>query len=227
MNFWPLRPGDEANAYLHGTYLNQLGMRAVIWAVVAPMTLLTVGLFLLSLFLTGMLLQRMDFMRDPFAHPKTMKILGLVGTFGLLFCASSFFFQGQKGQATYTQAIEIAFGPMLAAGYLLLLAVWTAKGWAKPIQKLFANVGRIALTAYISQSIICSVIFYGWGFGKFGSMNLSQQLATAALIDVAIIIAATVYLRYFSIGPVEWLWRSISERRKIPFRDRIVAAPSG
>jgi len=225
--FWPLRPGDELYAFQQGSWTLQLGMRALIWAVAGPSTAVTFGIFLLGIFLFGVLLQRIDFMRDPFGHPKVLRGMLAVGAGALVLNATALLFVNSPGQATYSYAIEFIFGPLLAVGYLALIAIWVAKGWARPIQTLFANVGRVALSVYIAQSIVCSIIFYSWGFGLFGKLGLTQMLGVAAMVNLGLIIAANVYLRYYRIGPVEWLWRSLSERRKLPIKGPATAEASG
>ncbi|MFC3121359.1 DUF418 domain-containing protein [Agaribacter flavus] len=71
-------------------------------------------------------------------------------------------------------------------------------------------VGRLALTNYLSQSLLCALIFYGYGIGAFGSFNRVELLLTAISIGIAQIGFSHLWLNYFAQGPIEWLWRRLS-----------------
>ena len=56
------------------------------------------------------------------------------------------------------------------------------------------------------------------GLGLYGRMSWTGLMATAALIDIVLIVAANRYLRYWRIGPIEWVWRSLATSRVLPLR---------
>src|SRR6266403_3227458 len=70
-------------------------------------------------------------------------------------------------------------------------------------------LGRMAFTNYMTQSIILSLIFYGFGFALFGRLSLPQSLAVAAVIYAAQAAFSAWWLGRFRFGPIEWLWRSL------------------
>ncbi len=69
-------------------------------------------------------------------------------------------------------------------------------------------VGRMALTNYLVQSVIATTIFYGYGFGLFGSVDRLGMMATVAGVWIAQLIYSPIWLSRFRFGPAEWLWRS-------------------
>lgn len=71
----------------------------------------------------------------------------------------------------------------------------------------FVAVGKIPLTVYIGQTVICGIVFYGFGFGLFGSMEHHQLLLAAFAINVAQILFALAWQRTGRQGPLEWLLR--------------------
>jgi uncharacterized protein len=75
-------------------------------------------------------------------------------------------------------------------------------GWAGP-------VGRMAFTNYITQSVILSLIFYGFGLALFGRLSVAPSLAIAVLIYAAQAAFSAWWLSRFRFGPIEWLWRSL------------------
>jgi uncharacterized protein len=79
-------------------------------------------------------------------------------------------------------------------------------------------MGRMALSNYLFQTIIMIVIFYHFGFDLFGKIGLIPTTAIAMLILVLQIIISNIWLRHFRFGPFEWLWRSLTYKKKIKIR---------
>lgn len=82
----------------------------------------------------------------------------------------------------------------------------------------FAAVGQMAFTNYILQTVICTTIFYGHGFGLFGQVERTGQIAIVAAVWVFQLLVSPIWLRYFLFGPLEWLWRSLTYLQWQPFR---------
>lgn len=95
-------------------------------------------------------------------------------------------------------------------GYIALVMLFFKSGILKFLQNALAAVGRMALTNYLLQTIICTTIFYGHGFGLFGSVSRVEQLGFVAALSIAQIIWSPLWLRAFRFGPFEWLWRSLT-----------------
>ncbi len=83
-----------------------------------------------------------------------------------------------------------------------------------------AAVGQMALTNYLLQSIICTMIFYGHGLGQFARFSRVEQLLTVLTVWAFQLVASPIWLRYFRFGPFEWLWRSLSYARPQPMMRR-------
>lgn len=96
---------------------------------------------------------------------------------------------------------------MQAVGYAALAYWLFSFEWSKGARRLFAPVGRMALTNYILQSVICTFIFYGWGLGLFGTMNRVEQLFVVAGVWAVQMYLSHFWLGRFAYGPLEWLWR--------------------
>jgi uncharacterized protein len=83
-----------------------------------------------------------------------------------------------------------------------------------------ACVGQMALTNYLAQSIICNIIFLGFGFGMFGKMNRVEIYAIVVAIWIFQIIFSVFWLKLFLYGPAEWLWRSLTYKQAQPLKLR-------
>ena len=91
-------------------------------------------------------------------------------------------------------------------------------GFFKWFFALMRPVGQMAFTNYLTQSLICGIIFYGVGFGYYGSLQRYEVYLVVGAIWVLQIIWSHVWLRYFRFGPLEWCWRSLTYWKKQPMR---------
>jgi uncharacterized protein len=71
-------------------------------------------------------------------------------------------------------------------------------------------VGRMAFTNYLLQTVICTLIFYGHGFGFFGQVERKTQVLIVIVVWIVQLILSPIWLHYFRFGPIEWLWRSLT-----------------
>ena len=90
-----------------------------------------------------------------------------------------------------------------------------------PLTRRLAAVGRMAFTNYILHTLICTTIFYGYGFGLFGHLERIRQFAIVAAIWFLQLWLSPFWLRHFQFGPLEWLWRSATYLQREPFRRSI------
>jgi uncharacterized protein len=102
-------------------------------------------------------------------------------------------------------------GSALVYASLLLLL------WQRPVgQRLLrplAATGRMALTTYLTQSVVCTLLFYGYGLGWYGSVGFTGMLLITLVLFGGQMAASTWWLRRFRYGPVEWLWRALTYGR--------------
>ncbi|WP_229311180.1 DUF418 domain-containing protein [Larkinella soli] len=105
-----------------------------------------------------------------------------------------------------------------AIGHASLLLLIYRSGVVPWGMKALANVGQMAFTNYLMQSIICSLFFYGYGLGYFGRLAFYELYLVVAAVWVFQIIFSAVWLRFFRFGPFEWLWRSLTYWKRQPMR---------
>jgi uncharacterized protein len=101
------------------------------------------------------------------------------------------------------------------ASLLMLLYRSRAVPW---LMKALANVGQMAFTNYLMQSIICTWFFYGYGFGYYDKLKFHQIYYVVFAVWIFQIIFSAIWLRYFRFGPFEWLWRSLTYWKKQPMK---------
>ncbi|MBN2597755.1 DUF418 domain-containing protein [Labilibaculum sp.] len=107
------------------------------------------------------------------------------------------------------------FGSLFTSlGYIgLILLVYQMK-ILRFFTKALEAVGRMAFTNYLCQSIICSIIFYSYGFGMFARYSRTELLVWVLLIWIFQLISSSIWLKYYKMGPFEWLWRYLTYKEK-------------
>jgi len=83
------------------------------------------------------------------------------------------------------------------------------KDWIQKLRPL-ANVGRMALSNYLFQSIVCTTIFYSYGLGLYGKVGPAAGLVFTLIIFATQIFISRLWLNKYRFGPIEWLWRTLT-----------------
>ena len=77
-----------------------------------------------------------------------------------------------------------------------------------PAATALAAVGRLALSTYLTQSLVMTTLAYGYGFGLYVTITHGQALGLAVALFAVQVPLAVLYARRFRFGPAEWLWRA-------------------
>ena len=98
------------------------------------------------------------------------------------------------------------------------LFVWLyRKAKGKRILSKLEPVGRMALTSYVTQTLIGTFIFFGFGLGKLGDFGNSITLPIGLAVFAIQMVFSRWWLQRFNYGPLEWLWRSMTFFKWQPF----------
>mgnify|MGYP000856825128 CR=1 FL=1 len=107
-------------------------------------------------------------------------------------------------------ALSLIAGPLMTLGYV----AWLAR--LAPHLAWLAPAGRMALSNYLLQSLVCTGIFYGYGLRYFEQMPRVWQLPFALALFALQVLMSRCWLHWFRFGPMEWLWRSVTYLRVPP-----------
>lgn len=180
---------------------------------------------ILAMFLLGMYAYRRGIFHDLSAHRQVILrvliyglILGLIGN-GLMAWLAGNEAPFPPSAAGVVGVIGYAFGvPALALAITALVAnLWQNDRWRRVLSFL-APVGRMALTNYLLQTVICVTIFYGYGFGLFGELGALDSTLIALTIFLFQVVISSLWLKYYAYGPMEWIWRQLTYRRRLSLR---------
>ncbi|REB11628.1 DUF418 domain-containing protein [Sporosarcina sp. BI001-red] len=160
--------------------------------------LLLLPLLLSPMFLFGMYAAQMKWFLNPIKEKRNyLAGLLILIPIGLLLKSTPYLFDELN--------MEPLGGIVLPIGYICLVAFAYSK-FPRALT-VFENVGKLSLTNYILQTVICTFIFYGYGFGLFAKLGVAAGVVLGVVIFTCQIVVSTLYLRYFKQGPLERLIR--------------------
>jgi uncharacterized protein len=104
-----------------------------------------------------------------------------------------------------------SFGQVnMAFAYISILTIVYQTAFGKRITEGMKYIGRMSFSTYLCQTIFGIIIFYPYGFDLYAKLTLWQVELLAIGIYILQIGIAIVWLKYFTFGPLEWLWRSLT-----------------
>ena len=113
-------------------------------------------------------------------------------------------------QWNYWGSLFMAFSYL---SLIMLISQSAQYGWFKD---RLAATGQMALTNYLTQSIICVFVFFGVGLGYFGQWERWSQILVVIVIIAAQLAWSKPWLEKHRFGPFEWAWRTLSYRKRQP-----------
>jgi uncharacterized protein len=137
-------------------------------------------------------------------------VYGMLQNFSADFSMEFSMFTG--AQFNYWGSLFIAFG------YICIVMLLSKSSLLKGFKARLAAVGQMALSNYISQSVIAVLIFHGVGLGLFGEVERTGQILITFGIWLLQFIWSKPWLSSFQFGPLEWVWRSLTYMKKQAFR---------
>ena len=213
----------DGHIYSSGTYAEMIAVRArELPRDVSPDT---DDAYVMTFFLVGLYAGRRRLAHDVPAHRALFKrvqrwgiVIGLAGNAAFAVWGASD--PSLDSVAENLGRLCLLLGaPAMTLFYASTIALLTQdEAWRRRLAPL-AAVGRMALTNYLLQSLICTLIFYSYGLALFGKVRPSLGLLLTVGIFLIQVPLSMWWLRRFRFGPVEWLWRSLTYWRCQPMRD--------
>lgn len=210
---------DQA-VYGNGSYVEVLPQRFMDWRISAFNHLVFYPQ-ILAMFLFGTYFAKRGLLHDPSAHRVTLvNIAWLTAAIGVPLTFGTPLLRKMAGggwMALVNQLDvfrQLVGAPVLGLFYITMLTFWlTRRPRMQTVLSPIANVGRMAFTNYIVQSVICTLIFYGYGLGWYGKVGPASNALLALLIFVLQTAFSNWWFGRFRIGPLEWVWRVLTYGR--------------
>ncbi len=186
----------------------------------------------LGRFLMGYWLFRKDWMLRPAAHAAGFRrwaprliIGGLAFSLADVTIGASGFEPGVTGEVAL-EILHRAGQLTLALGYGAGLVVLMQGERGRRLLSGLGDVGRMALTNYLTQSLVYLFVFYGFGLGLMRYGGALTCLGITVVTFALQIAFSRWWLARFRFGPAEWLWRSATYGQWQRFRRPPVTEPT-
>lgn len=173
----------------------------------------------LALFLLGFYAARRRILEAPASHLKLLRGVcagGLIITLALHLAGPSLQHGLADSSALWQRAIPFAVGSVKALGLILAYGagfalVWHVGARTRGVLSPLRYSGRMALTNFLSVSVLCDIVFFGLGLS--GVLRPSVAVALGVLLWCVQLLWSRWWLRRFRFGPAEWLWRIMTYGR--------------
>lgn len=117
-----------------------------------------------------------------------------------------------------TEALHLTLlRPWLTMSHASVVVLFMQSRYARWLAERFIAAGRAAFTNYLGTSIVCTLIFNGYGFGLYGHLERWQSYLVVIPVWALILLWSKPWLDRFAYGPLEWLWRSLARGERQPF----------
>ncbi len=176
----------------------------------------------LAMFLVGLMAGRRQLLAETDKHRQLLHRLlwlGLIiGLPGAIFYASTLIFPGEPAREFLGLSVSLLTAPFLTGAYAAGLILWFQAPSGVRLAHVLAPAGRMALSNYLLQSLICAFIFYGYGLSLMGRIGPIAAFALALAIFVLQLGLSSWWMRRFAYGPVEYFLRAATHWRRPAFR---------
>jgi len=221
-SFPDMTPAAVMDTFQNGTIsqLFFLNIHHLIWKWMSYIPqgrfIITLGIFLLGAYLSSI----------QFFTGKTKTtclwistlIIGLLATVSAHIMGGNIYQFPPTPSNTLYKALLVMGQTTLSLFYIVTVFKIVQTALGRRVLEFLKPVGRMALTNYIFQTIVLIVIFYNVGFDLFGRTDLFVTVGLAILVLASQIVMSHIWLQHYRFGPLEWLWRSLTYKRRINIR---------
>ncbi|GIV70042.1 DUF418 domain-containing protein [Caldilinea sp.] len=211
--------------YATGSFWEITGQRVYDYMSMGLSSFFVLGFNILAMFLLGAYFAKRRIFNDLEAHRPLFRQLliwgGVIGLTGNAIYATLIMELPRYDVTPELLIATVAQGvgaPLLMLAYVSAICLLALRpSWGSRLQML-APLGRMALSNYLLQSIVCTLIFYSYGLGLFGKVGAAWGIALTVVIYLLQIPLSQWWMSRFLYGPAEWLWRSLTYGKMQPMR---------
>ena len=210
-----ISPAELTAVFTHGNFFEvlQMNWHNVYWRYLdlVPSGRLTK---VLALFMFGYYLMSISYFTK---YAPTWKFLILFGILGISITYASYEVGGSMGSYSH-DVRNVAYKALASTGQIFLalfyISVLSMLDKVHFFNRLFHHsfvyVGRMSFTNYLMHTVFGYLIFYPFFGGLFGTMGILEISVLGTILYGIQIILSTIWQKYFTFGPLEWLWRCLT-----------------
>lgn len=222
---WQQADVAAALAAYQGTIASTVSRHLYEWRTSMAFALIAVqGPCALAMFLVGLAAGRRGLLADIGAHARQLRRAAWVGwpvgLAGAVVYATLSLPAAPFDGAILGLGIGLLSAPFLTAAYAATLLLFLRTGPGCRLGAALAPAGRMALSNYLLQSLVCAFIFKAYGWRLIGQLSPLAVLGIAAALFAAQLLGSAAWLRRHDYGPAEWLLRALTNAARPRWRSR-------
>lgn len=211
---------EYAQIFASGDFVRMLGTRVELYVATTMIVALFFGARTLAMFVLGIWLVRTQILSRVSEHERFFRralVTGALVGLPLQVVSVILALRIDTPAERITSQLALYFGGFaFASAYVAAVALWSiSRSWTSLRARLVA-VGKMAFTNYIGHSVITAILFNYCGL--FDHIDRATGLLVALAIFALQLWLSPLWLRCFTMGPLEWLWRMLTYGRKIAIK---------
>jgi uncharacterized protein len=184
------------------------------------------GLLVLSFFLGGVVFMRVGWPRlQSLSMSSCCRVAASCWLAGFLLMGVERYLAATMGYQVFGKSTASALGVLvgdvvylcatisLTGAWFISVWCWTRSDRFIALRTRVASAGRVSLSAYLSQTLVFTTVFYGYGLGKAFQWGPFAVCCFAVMVYLAQLVVCHWWCQRFRLGPMEWLWRSLTNLR--------------
>ena len=184
------------------------------------------GLLVLTFFLCGVYFMRVGWSRlQTLSMPSCFRLAASCWLAGLLLMGVERYLAATMGYQVFGKSTASALGVLvgdvvylcatisLTGAWFISVWCWTRSDRFIALRTRVASAGRVSLSAYLSQTLVFTTVFYGYGLGKAFQWGPFAVCCFAVMLYLTQLVVCHWWCQRFRLGPMEWLWRSLTNLR--------------
>ncbi|WP_207205089.1 DUF418 domain-containing protein [Peribacillus sp. TH16] len=199
--------------YQSGTFTEIISQRALDWYMVNnPFNAIILFLSIFPFFLIGAGVAKQGWLHNPVRYKRQLKAISIVSLIlGLSIKVLPYVTVYHFG----TIFVQDYFGgPLLTMFYITGITLLAEKTRASRLFQALSYVGRMSMSNYLFQSIVCTSIFYSYGLGLYGTVSYTTGFILLLGVFFVQILLSLLWMKMYRYGPVEYVWRFVTYGKK-------------
>ncbi|MGM8214701.1 DUF418 domain-containing protein [Bacillaceae bacterium W0354] len=208
---------NESIQHFKGSYVNILEQNLTNWKIAYhPAQMIFMLFAILPMFLIGMIMKKKGWINQPDYYKEVLKkwlIVSLI--IFILFKMVPYFF----GMPLWFEFAQDVIGGSASAVFYFLLCTLLLRGRnLQKVRRILSNIGKLSLSNYVMQSVICFFLFYGVGLNLYNQLNVVTLMFIAVAIYTVQLIISKWYVKHYYFGPLEWIYRTLTYGKRQPMK---------
>ncbi|MEB2628983.1 DUF418 domain-containing protein [Peribacillus frigoritolerans] len=204
---------QSLEVYQSGTFTELMSQRALDWYMVNnPFNAIILFLSIFPFFLMGAGVAKQGFLQNPTQYKRKLKAISIVSLllgmsikmlpYVTVYHFGTIFVQDYLG------------GPLLTIFYITAITILAERAGASRLLHPFSYIGRMSMSNYLFQSMVCTGIFYSYGLGLYGSVSYTTGFVFLIALFCLQILLSLLWMGLYKYGPVEYIWRFFTYGKK-------------